>query len=103
MTLARLAALLPCSPVDLLDLDLPLFNELVQQVQAREAEWTRRDEMAAVQVDMLHVIYRTLVQVNSAKKVHVPEFRFPRPWDGGTVDEAPVSHGAMAALMAGHV
>lgn len=93
--MARAAALLPCSPADLLDLDLPMFNELARQVNRREQEWTRRDEMAAQQIEMGHLLYRTLVQVNSSKKVNIPDFVYPRP--GAAVESTVkvVSHAEM--------
>jgi hypothetical protein len=97
---ARTAALLPCSPADLLDLDLSMFNEVSRQVAHREREWTRRDEMAAQQLEMTHLLWRTLIQVNSAKKVDIPDFHFPRPGEQVEKSTARVaSHVEMAAMM----
>ena len=94
--MARTAALLPCSPVDLLDLDLPMFNALSEQVVERERQWTRRDEMAAQQLEMSHLLYRTLIQVNSSKPVNIPDFVFPRPGADAAPNKAPaVSHADM--------
>lgn len=94
--MARSAALLPCSPADLLDLDLPMFNELARQVAKREQEWTRRDEMAAQQLEMTHMLWRTLVQVNSDKRLNLPEFHYPRPGVEQPTARV-VSHAEMAA------
>lgn len=104
--MARVAALLPCSPTDLLDLDLPMFNELARQVVEREREWTRRDEMAAQQVEITHLLWRTLVAVNSEKGARsIPEYRVPRPGDDDTAQDTVrvLTHREMAALIGGAV
>ena len=96
--MARSAALLPCSPADLLDLDLPMFNEVTRQVAKREREWKRRDEMAAQQIEMLHLLHRTLIAVNSSKPVNIPDFRYPRPGVEQEPTAQVVSHGEMAMM-----
>ena len=57
--------------------------------------------MAAVQIDMLHVLYRTIITVNSSRKVHIPDFRYPRPVDTGGDEVEVVDHARMRALMGG--
>ena len=99
--MARTAALLPCSPADLLDLDLPLFNELTRQVVKREQDWSRRDEMAAQTIEGLYMLQKTLIAVNATKKVNVPDFVYPRPGGGGGDGVRVASHREMAALAGG--
>ena len=99
--MARAAALLPCSPADLLDLDLPMFNEVVIQVNKREQEWTRRDEMAAQQIEVTHLLYRTLIQVNAKKGTRIPDFTYPRPGAEVAPTEQLVSHAEMLSIVRG--
>lgn len=96
--MARVAALLPCSPDGLLDLDLPMFNEVARQVERREREWTRRDEMAAQQIEMTHLLFRTLVAVNSKKGSNIPEFVYPRPDAQVAPTAKVVSHAEMFGM-----
>jgi len=97
-----MAALLPCSPADLLDLDVPMFNELAHQIDEREARWTRRDEMAAQQIETLHLLLRAIVQGNASKRLNLPEFHYPRPGEAGRAAAEPVvSHRAMFAMSKG--
>ena len=72
-----------------------MFNELARQVNRREQEWTRRDEMAAQQIEMTHLLYRTLVQVNSKKGANIPEFHYPRPGTDTPPAVQVVSHAEM--------
>lgn len=96
--MARTAALLPCSPVDLLDLDLPMFNEVSRQVAHREREWTRRDEMAAQQVEATYRLLRTTLQINSERRLNIPDFHYPRPGVEQPTAEV-ATHQQMAAMM----
>jgi hypothetical protein len=93
-----MAAVLPCGPDAILDLDLPMFNELSKQVMEREERWTRRDEMAAQQIETLHLLLRAIVQGNSSKRVSLPAFNYPRP-GASQIEQAPISHGEMFATM----
>jgi hypothetical protein len=93
--------MLPCSPAALLDLDLPMFNELARQIDLREEQWNRRDEMAAQQIDALHLLLRATIQGNSSKRVNLPEYHYPRPSEKETLPQPAVSHKAMFALMGG--
>lgn len=84
----------------LAELDLPMFNEVARQAYKREAEWTRRDELAAQQIELLYLLQRTLIAVNSSKKMTVEPFVFPRPDDvvGRQQQVRRVSHRDMMGL-----
>ena len=67
-------------------------------MRVEDERWTRRDELQAATVEMLHELWATLIRVNSSRPPHIPAFRIPRPGDVDQVDEDAVSHSEMMRL-----
>ena len=106
--MASLAAALRCSPEDLLDLDLVLFDATVKAVGERERalSWGQSEELLATLIEVTHAHYQSFIQVNSKKGSNAGKpLRIPRPYDedgSAPVSDTPVvSHGEIASLTGG--
>ena len=49
--------------------------------RSADATWTNETELAAMQVELTHLLLRTTIAINSKKGAQLPEaLRIPRPW-----------------------
>lgn len=94
-----MAVLTGISPRELLALDAPMYDAMVDAVNER---WSVSDELAAQSVEMQHATYTAVLAGAGAKNLPKP-FRVPRPGEEVHDPDKPVAIGghAFAAMSKG--